>query len=782
MDKNQSTSERKSFDFHIDLVRVFVGILGNWYYILLSIIFSLSIAYYKSNQEQDVYPVSTSIIYLGKEEAVSGVDFLYKSSLSGSKRNYSNEPFLLRSELIVRGAVKEFDFTSSFYQTEQKALLEVYPGPVRVKHIAPSIGSGSYACYFSLIDALHYSLEKIDSDNKTVEKNTFLVGDTIVFDSHKMKIDLLEDREFALHFGRKYLLAIRGVNDVADEFIGKLVVRWAEEGAAILNISSTGSIPQKEIDFIQGLVEYYQSYDLEKKNQVASRASQFIKAQLDIISDSLLVIEKQLEQFKKNNSAGQDLDGEAKRYLTKLEQLDAKMLELNQSKNYYKYLEEYLATSNPLEQVILPSTLGLSDPVLNTLILSISELQIDLKLFVDREKSEGNPLFKSKLDRLNQLKRELRVAVSNLKSTDNLKVSFIKGQIEKAEKQMGYIPLAQRQFISIKRNYSLLENLFILLLTKKAESDIAKASAVSEFTYLNEPRVSGGSLKTSREKNLGIGFVIGLLMPIGFLVVKEFFNVKVQTKSDIERFTKIPIIGGIGHKRGKTVLEVLNSPSSVIAEGFRSLRSNLTYFTGKKNKVIFMVTSSISGEGKSFVAINLASLYAITFKKTLLVGADLRKPRLHKEFDVPNDIGLSSFLAGISDFDNIIQKTPNDLLDLVVSGPIPPNPSELLMSLNFKNFIEKAQKEYDCIIIDTPPIGIISDAFPIFDFVDHVIFLVRQKYTPKMRLGVIQDLYLTGKVKNISILFNDIYTGIGANYTDASYYAYGYGYKDKGEN
>jgi capsular exopolysaccharide synthesis family protein len=776
MDNDKKTPNKfQSLDFHIDITRIIGRLVRHWYIVLLSVVIAMSIAYYKSRFEQDSYPVTASMIYLGKEETVSGGEFLYRSTVAPLRRNYNNEPFLLRSESLIRKVVLDLNFMVSFFKLDQATPIEVYDVPFKLSNIAPSPFPGNeFVFILVLIDGNHFFLEKTDEQGSIVKSKIFLMGDTVNFDAHQLRIDPIKDRDFSPYVGARLQVVLRAVNDVADEYIGKLTVRWAEEGAAILNLSTVGLIPQKEIDFIKSLVKNYQASDLDKKNQVSTRTSDFIKKQLSGISDSLNEIENQLQKFKTNNRIGGDLGAQAQRYLSKAEELDFKKLELVQNRNYYKYIEDYIGGSKDLGQVILPASLGLSDPVLNGLMVKISELETDLKLFLDQEKSEGNPLFRSRLNRVNELKRELLVAIANLRSTDKLKIEFIEGQLKNAEKEIGYIPLAQRQLISIQRNYSLLENLFVLLLTKKAEADINKASTVSEFAYVNEPRISGGSLKSSVERNLFIAFVFGLLLPIGVVVVIEFFNVTVQTKGDIERFTEIPIIGGVGHKKGKVNLEVLNFPSSMIAEAFRSLRSNLAYFTGKKEKVVFMVTSSISGEGKSFVSINLASILALSYKKTLLVGADLRKPRLHIEFGLPNNQGLSSFLAEIADFSAIVQSTTNEFLDFVASGPIPPNPAELLISPNFKKFIEKAQQEYDCIVIDTPPIGIISDAFPIVDFSDHILYLVRQKTTPKLMLNSVQDLYVKGKIKNVSILFNDIFIGLGASYTDAVYYAHGY--------
>jgi len=282
---------------------------------------------------------------------------------------------------------------------------------------------------------------------------------------------------------------------------------------------------------------------------------------------------------------------------------------------------------------------------------------------------------------------------------------------------------------------------------------------------------------------LMIAAVVGLAIPLLIFILIEYLNTRVQSKEDIEKFTTIPFIGGIGHKKADVNLEVLNSPKSVIAESFRALRSNLNYFLGKQEKAVFLITSSISGEGKTFTSINLASVFSLSEKRTLIVGGDMRKPKLFKDFDASNDVGLSSFLAGIADFDTVVQKTKYKYLDLVSGGPVPPNPSELLLNKRMDEFMSLARQHYDYVVIDTPPLAIITDAFPLAVYADHTIFLVRQNYTPKELLKTAQDYYTSGKLKNISIVFNDVYkSGPGYGYGYSYGYGYAYGYGKKGKN
>ena len=386
-------------------------------------------------------------------------------------------------------------------------------------------------------------------------------------------------------------------------------VNWAEEGSGVINLSVSGPNPGKEIDFMSGLIRNYQAYDLEKKNQTAIRTVDFIKEQLHKISDSLRLFEGQLQHFKQGNRTSGNMSMEGQRIFDRIESLEIQKTEVLVKSNYYDYLRKYIAESKNLDQVIIPTSLGITDPVLISLISKIIELQLDIKLFIDREKTM-NPLVTNKINRLNELKREVLESMEGLRSTDQIKVDFLNKQIAAVEKQIGYLPLAERQLISIQRNYSLLENLYVFLMQKKSEAEISKASNTSDIIEVNPPMLAGGPTSPNVGQNYIIGILVGFGLPLLIFVILELLDTRVQSREDIEKITSIPFIGGIGHKQGEFNLEVLKSPKSSIAESFRALRSNLNYFVSQNGKSVFLITSSISGEGKTFTSINLASVFS----------------------------------------------------------------------------------------------------------------------------------------------------------------------------
>jgi capsular exopolysaccharide synthesis family protein len=445
-------------------------------------------------------------------------------------------------------------------------------------------------------------------------------------------------------------------------------------------------------------------------------------------------------------------------------------------------VEEYLTKEEDnLDQVILPSSVGLSDPVVSTLLTKMVELQLEIKLYLNPERGK-NPLITAKVDQINEIKRDVFEAIRTLKSTDKIKMDFLNKQIKEIENQMTQLPASERQLISIQRNYSLLENLYVFLMQKLSEAGISKAANTTDIMPINPPMV-GGQLSPMPMRNYSIAAFLGLVIPLIAFVLFEVINNKVQSKEDIDKMSSIPFIGGVGHNESGNNLTVSERPKSGVAESFRALRSNLNYFTGNKTKQVFMVSSSISGEGKTFTTINLATVFALSGKRTLIVGADMRRPKIFEDFKRYNQVGLSTFLSGISEFDEVIQTTEIDNLFFISGGPVPPNPSELLLTDRFALFIKSALEQFDFVIIDTPPLALVTDAFVISKFVDHTVFVLRQNYSPKEFVKSIDEYYRSGKLKNMSILLNDIYkTGLGYGYGQgyAYHYGYSYGYGTKG--
>lgn len=776
------TQEEKSQPqgFTLDFKRVLSRAIRFWYVIVISLGVALVTAFYQTRYSEKVYPVSASILIRETQET-GGAELLYKNALIDPYRNYLNEPYIIRSYPLIEEVVKNLNFNVSFYREGYFMTTEAYNYmPVKARWCNPAeVKPGRFI--FTLTDESHYSLASY-SNELSNSPPVFSVNDSIRFDDYELCINSIEGKDLKSYIGEPFLLVIQNPKSVAGSYVSRLKVDWAEVGSGVINLSLTGTNPEKDMDFLNGLILAYQDRDLRNKNEAAVRTIDFIRGQLIGIKDSLRIVEYQLERFG-NSGRVKDLSLSAQRLLEKAEVFEIQRSELLIRQNYYKYLEEYLQKgSDNLDMVILPSSVGLQDPVISSLLTKMIDLQLEMKLYINSERGR-NPLVKEKMDRINEIKANVFESLKTLKSTDGIKMDFLNKQIREIEKQSDLLPASERQLISVQRNYSLLENLYVFLMQKLSEAGISKAANTSDVISVNPP-MKGGQISPIPIKNYSIATLLGLVIPLLVFILFEIINNKVQSKEDIDKVSSIPFIGGVGHNASGNNLTVSDRPKSGVAESFRALRSNLNFFTGNKTKQVFMVSSSISGEGKTFTTINLATVFALSGKRTLIVGADMRRPKIFEDFKRNNVVGLSTFLSGISELKEVIQDTEIPNLFLISGGPIPPNPSELLLTNRFELFIKSTLEQFDYVIIDTPPLALVTDAFVISKFADHTVFVLRQNYSPKEFVRSIDEYYRSGKLKNMSILLNDIYkSGLGYGYGQgyAYHYGYSYGYRSKGE-
>ncbi len=753
----------------IDFKRVFFRILKNWYVLALCLSIALSLAFFKNRYADRIYQVSSSIMIKENNELAGG-KFIYNNPLVNPYRNFFNELFLIQSYPLIESVVMEKRLNVEIVRRGSIKTTEVY-GKLPLKlAIKNEVDEFTPELDLVILSSREYVLTYRNNREENEEKR-FLFGEDVRFDGLKIRIDVVDEQKLSEFFYTKFTIFYRSPESTTKSYLGRLRASWAEEGASVIDLKITGNNPQKEIDFLNGLIANYQEYDLEKKNLAASKSIEFIENQLSSIRDSLKYFEVELQQFKNKNTMT-DLGTEAARLFEKVELLESQRMELDLRKKYFSYLSDYLKNDQTVDQIILPSSVGLADPILSGLISDMIDIQMDLRLF---QKDVQNPVLNDKRKRMNEIRGNILESISTLSSTEKIKGNYLDQQIKNVERQLNHLPLTERQLVTIKRNYSLLENLYVFMMQKAAEAGISKASSISDIVIVNPPRQSGGAIQPQPLLNYTIAGLIGIVIPFIIFIAIELFNNKIQSREDIEKITQIPFVGGIGHKKQEDNLVVFEHPKSAIAESFRALRSNLNYFTSDKERKVFMITSSISGEGKTFTTINLATVLAWSGKKTCIVGADMRRPKMFKEFNLSNEVGLSTFLTGMSTLENSIFQTQVENLWMISSGPVPPNPSELLLTSKLAELIQEISKRFDYVVIDTPPIALVTDALVLSAHADHSIFLVRQNYTPKVMLRTIDDFYRKGTLKNLSVLFNDIYKS-GPGYGYGGSYGYGYGY------
>jgi tyrosine-protein kinase Etk/Wzc len=549
-----------------------------------------------------------------------------------------------------------------------------------------------------------------------------------------------------------------------------IAIRPTPEGSSILLLSLTGGNKQRLIDYINTSSVILERGELERKNKFAVSTIEYIDSSLIIQEKALKRSEQNLQDFK-DKSQLLDALTQNSDFNKRLTDFEIQERGIQNKINYYNNLKSYLKNRTDYTVIQAPSVVGIEEGSISSAVGRLITLSEERKKREFAMRADA-PVFRE-IDRdINAIKE---VIYENIKSSNNLlnrELNILYGQIGKVEAQIKKLPKEQQEFLRIQRQFDLDKNAYNVYMAKRAEAELVKAANVSDVYVIDEAKDTGeGGTRRDSNINYLIAMLIAFAIPISLAFVLTFLDNFIHAPKDIEKLSPIPTIGVVGKMNHPTNLIVKDKPKSTIAESFRGIRSSLHFIYNQESLYgsrTIMVTSSVSGEGKTFTSINLASVFALSGKRTLLIGLDLRKPKIFDDFGVDNDLGVSNYLVNDCSFKDIVRPTGIENLDIVLSGPVPPNPSELIMSRRAGEMIEQFKKDYDYIILDTPPLGLVADALEIAKYADATLYVVRQAYTKRGMLDVINEKYKRGEIKNLSFVFN--------YFKDRGQYGYGYGY------
>lgn len=734
-----------------------------------------------------MYQVNSSILIKDNSSSLTSSIDQIMSELSSFKRikkkEIQNEIGKLSSYSISYKTIQQLPFRVSYYSIGRIRSPERYQNcPFEVVLNSDTIQLFEHPVYLKIIDGDRYEIRI----NQTVDIHEVLkFGErykTNIFDFTINKTKPY-DKENEM-FSYEYFFLIHDLNTLTNHYKKHLSIEQFDEKSSILSISISEEVPQKGSDYLNELMETYIQSELSKKNLIATNTINFIDNQLKNISDSLNVNANHLQVFRSQNKI-LDFKQKGNLIFDKLNKLSTKKTELFVQEKYFSYILDYLKSKDDLSSITSPSVAGINDQGLNKLVDKLLENFTEYQLLKYSSKKE-NPSIALAKNSLKKTKEALLENIENLKSSNSIEMRVIDNQIDEINKEIKKLPFTEKELLNIQRNFDLNNNIFTYLLEKRAEAGIAKASNVSEAEIIDYALPQNATL-ISPKKNLNyiIGFIIGFLIPLIIVLLRDYFNDKIIDKKDIENATKIPIIGVIGHSDEKTDLIVQKKSKSSIAETFRTIRTNIHFYNIDKKQnggQIISINSTISGEGKTFVATNLSAIFAMGGKKTVLLGLDLRKPKLHTIFNVDKSIGISTYLIGNNTFEEIIYPTDVDNLFIIPSGEIPPNPAELIESNKMMNLIQKLRENFDYIILDTPPLAFVADSLLLNNFADITLFIIRQNFSTHSVLEFINTHLVQKNIKSPGILVNDLktsgYYGYKKSYFKkyGSHYAYGYGY------
>jgi len=792
-DRPASLGGNVSEEEQLDIKRLIFRVLGNWYWFAISIFAFLFIAYLINRYSEQVYSVTSSVIVKDDDNSkgFSGAENLIQGlKLVRNTKSVQNEIGILQAYTLALQTVSELpDFNVTYVAVGRRSIKEqkLYTNsPFKVNLDTSKVNMLNYPVFINILSKDKYQLE---IDDGMGVSQTMKFGQQFTNDAFSFSIALRRPDDYTDDLvGRRYYFVINDLNALAIAYQAKVTVTLNDKKGSILTLVSTGYVAEQEADYLNKLMEVYINRGLEEKNQIAENTVKFIDVQLADMTDSLRRAEVRLQDFRTDNKVI-DLNKEGSLLFDQIKTLQNDKGIFQLKGRYYAYIKKYLSDRESLNYLVAPSAMGVEDPQLGLLLDEINKTYIE-RAELKASVKQGNPGLEQLNIRLENLRSSLSEKVNSLIATNLVAQQDVDGRLLKVDAEVLKLPGNERLLIGFERDFDLIDKMYTYLQEKRAEAAIAKASNIPDNKVLDAALPQNATIiKPKKSMNYLIALFMGGALPLVILLLMDFLNDKLLDLKEISRQTKAPVIGTMGHNRYPSNLPVIDKPKSTLAESFRGLRTNLQYLLREPDQKVIAVTSSLSGEGKTFMAINLAAIVAMTGKKVLLLGLDLRKPKLQKLLGLETTLGVSTYLIGRNSAEEIAMPTSMKNLFFAPSGPIPPNPAELLGSERMAALMTWARANFDYIIVDTPPVAIVTDAFLIARFADANLFVVRYGYSSKEVIKLVDDIYTHREFKNLALVVNDFQPkrsyGYGYNYRYSygysySYsYGYGYGYRDK---
>lgn len=774
-----------------DLKKITQLIIRNYTLFITSIIVATGLAFLVNRFAIPVYKISSSVLI--KESSKQSVgkdanDYL-NSTLLRMNQNFQNELWVLKSSPVVEQAIKNLDLSVSYYRKVGLRYHDAYKNvPFHIifqrKHVQPI----DVRFLISFIDKDYFEIRaksgktsfyNFDKEEVIYKKNNWdfvksgKVGELIETNDLSFIVESAIEEENYVKELSNYGFEFTAVPSLVTKFKNEIQFDIVDKLATVVEISLKNESLLKGIDLVNELMQVSSMQNLDQKNHLASVTIDYIEKQLNEISDSLSQTEDNLQTFRSSNQL-LNINEQANGISLQYTDLQNKLAELISRKKYYDYVSVFFSKNDNFSNIIVPASIGVTDILLNDLLSELIKAQAQQSNLINNNQ-EKNPQVQKLGIQIENIKKTISENISSAGKTTSISIDEMNKRIKKIENDISRLPATQRQLGSIERKYRLNDAIYNYLLEKRAEAKITKASNLPDDVILEPAKMVGfGPISPNSKLNYLIAWFLGFTIPFGYLMVRSALNNKVEAQDDIEGLTSVPLLGKILHNKYKTNSVMFEFPKSNIAESFRALRTNLDFYVRGGQKKVIMVTSSLEGEGKSFIALNIAMSYAQLGRRTILLDFDMRKKKvIFNEKAEPKD-GLSSFLINHANLRDIIIKSPHENLDYIPCGVLPPNPTELMALENTQKLIDQLKVDYDCIVMDTTPLAQVSDAYLLINLAEVKVMVTRYNHTIKKVFALVMKDLSQKKVDHVCIVLND-------NRYNRDQYGYGYGYNNKAE-
>jgi succinoglycan biosynthesis transport protein ExoP len=775
-----------SFDFKGFLIKI----LSYWKWFLVSILITLMIAYQVNIRKEKIYEIETLISV--KEETnplfTSNTSLVFNwggasdqiQTISTTLQSRSHNELVVDKlqfyiDYLVQGEYNLVDAYGvvPFYVDIDKKQGQVAGNVIGIKFVSENEYEIRIPFEGTSASLIHYSDNSYT--NTAVVEGEFVkkykVGERVSLPFLNWKLQIKDNP--GLYKGNEYFVRFNDFDGTVSAY-RNVNVKSDDKGGSIITLGMQGANKARMVEYLNSTVKMLIKRQLDSKNQFATNTINFIDSTLVAMESQLKETGDELKSFRKDKNIYDVEEGGGAKFSDKILDFDVEKDAVNRKISYYNSLKAYLRNSVDYSKLPAPSVAGIEDPniVVNvSKLIALSTQRSEMAYAVKSEK-----IFRDFDNQMEAVKNVLLENITTAKAALLYDLATVESKINQTESKIKRLPDDQQELIKIKRKYDLNDNIYSTFLQKRSEADIVKAANLSDIHFVDPAKdIGGGLIGPKTGVNYILALFLGLFFPLLVIVIIFFVNNTIHNPEDISKLTTIPLIGIVGINTDNTNLAVFEKPKSALSESFRAIRSSLQFLYKKSNVAgakTLMITSSVSGEGKTFCSINIATVFALSEKKTVIVGLDLRKPKLFEEFNLTNTLGVVNYLIKQKSLDDIVNSTSIPFLDVILSGPVPPNPSELIMGDGMKELIDELKTKYDYIILDTPPVGLVADSLELAQYCDVTLYIVRQNFTKKEMITLLNNRVNRGELNNTSVILN----GFENKAKYGGGYGYGYGY------
>ena len=807
MKETDFNEAKESKEENIDVKELLFKYLIHWPWFVGAVVMCLIAAWVYLYMSTPVYNISATVLIKddkkgGSAGMLSGLESLGLDGMVSSSQNIDNEIEVLRSKTIVKEVVEDLGLYISYkdedefpsrnmYKTspvqvsltpqeadllEKPMIVEMILQPQGSLDVNVKIGDDEYQKHFEKLPAV------FPTDKGTLA--FFLTPDSVL--SSKKTLEETTDSEKA---ARNITATINKPLAVAKAYCKNMTIEPTSKTTSVAVISLKNSNVQRGKDFINKLLEMYNINTNNDKNEVAQKTAEFINERIGIISKELGSTEKDLESFKRGAGIT-DLTSDAQIALTGSAEYEKKRVENQTQINLLQDLQKYMQNEG---YEVLPSNIGLQDLNLAAAINRYNDVLVERKRLL-RTSTENNPTIINLDTSIHAMKENVQVSLDRVLRGLFITKADLDREASRYSRRISEAPGQEREFVSIARQQEIKAGLYLMLLQKREENAITLAATANNAKIIDDAIADEIPVSPRGRITYLVALVLGVGIPVGVIYLIELTKFKIEGRSDVEKLTSVPIVGDIpltDEKQG--AIAVFENQNNLMSETFRNIRTNLQFMLGNDKKVI-LVTSTVSGEGKSFISGNLAISLSLLGKKVVIVGLDIRKPGLNKVFNIPRkETGITQYLANpennLMDLVQLSDVSKN--LYILPGGTVPPNPTELLARDGLDKAIETLKKNFDYVILDTAPVGMVTDTLLIGRVADLSVYVCRADYTHKNEYTLINELAEKDKLPNLCTVINGLdlkrrkygyyygYGKYGKYYGYGKRYGYGYGYGEQ---